>query len=93
MSSRQTIEFDQSMANQPVRGSEFITYEKGNEDAWVCICGNQPHHHGFYPCDEAGNEVEPVTGWEGLYVCAKCGRIIQKDTLEVIGQNPNFKLL
>jgi hypothetical protein len=67
------------MTNQSARSSEFITHEKGNEEAWICICGNQPDQHGFYPCDQAGDEVEPVQGWEGLYVCAKCGRIIQQD--------------
>jgi DNA-directed RNA polymerase subunit RPC12/RpoP len=30
--------------------------------------------------------VEPVTGWKNLYVCDRCGRIIQQDTLEVVGQ-------
>ena len=40
-----------------------------------------------------GNEVEPVAGWDNLYVCARCGRIINQDTLEVIGRNPHFKRL
>ena len=72
---------------------EFITHEAGNDEAWVCICGNLPADGGFYPCDESGNEVEPVEGWEGLYVCADCGRIIRYESLEVIGRNPEPKFL
>jgi hypothetical protein len=70
---------------------EFITEEAGHRDAWICICGNMPHCDGFYPCDKTGNEVEPVTGWSGLYVCNGCGRIIKQDSLEVIGRKLNFQ--
>lgn len=74
---------------------EFITHEAGNDEAWVCICGNTPTDDGFYCCDTEGNEVEPTidSGWTNLYVCARCGRIIQQDTLEVIGRNPKLKML
>ena len=74
---------------------EFITHEAGNEEAWVCVCGNEPHDDGFHTCDENGNEVEPLVGsdWENLYVCARCGRIIDMRTLGVVGRNPNPKLL
>ena len=66
---------------------ETITHEKHNQEAWVCICGNTPTTAGFLPCDEKGNQVEPVDGlWTNLYVCDRCGRIIQQDTLEVVGQ-------
>jgi hypothetical protein len=70
---------------------EHITADKSDPDAWRCICGNYPSGDGFYPCDEQGNEMEPVigSGWKDLYVCGQCGRIIRYDTLEVIGQNPN----
>lgn len=66
---------------------EFIEREPQDEDAWVCKCGNMPHTDGFYPCDKHGNEMEPKigSGWEDLYVCARCGRIIKQDTLEVVG--------
>lgn len=63
----------------------FITHEEGSEDAWVCICGNRPRDDGFFPCDKDGNEMEPVEGWEGLYVCDRCGRVINQDSLEVVG--------
>jgi len=66
-----------------------ITHEAGNDEAWICICGNTPSEDGFYPCDSKGKEMEPVIGWEELYVCAKCGAIIDQKTLEIVGQNPN----
>lgn len=69
---------------------EFITHEKGNKDAWVCVCGNTPASYGFFPCDKEGNEMEPVIGWEGLYVCGRCGRIIKQNSLAIAGQNLNF---
>lgn len=74
---------------------EFITHEAGSDEAWICICGNTPVSDGFYPCDKDGNEMTPSIGsdWDSLYVCAKCGRIINQSTLEVLGQNPNPKLL
>lgn len=64
---------------------------KGVPDAWICVCGNMPAQGGFYPCDRAGNEMEPDIGsdWDGLYVCADCGRIIDQATLLVTGRNPN----
>jgi hypothetical protein len=45
----------------------------------------------FTSCDAQGNEMEPVKGWNGLYVCDDCGRIINQDTLEVIGQRTKAK--
>ena len=71
----------------------FIKHEGGNDEAWICICDNTPSGGGFYPCDEKGNEVEPVEGWNGLYVCADCGRIIEQRSLEVVGQNQKPKFL
>jgi hypothetical protein len=73
--------------------SEYIVTEAGDMDAWLCICGNRPDFDGFYACDRDGNEMEPVEGWEDIYVCARCGRIIKQDSLEVVGQNPHFRLL
>jgi len=74
---------------------EKITHEHIDEDAWVCICKNTPSDEGFYPCDEEGNEIEPVigSGWNALFVCDRCGRIINQDTLEVVGQNTSRKML
>lgn len=74
---------------------EHITAEKTDTDAWHCICGNTPGSDGFFPCDNEGNEMEPIKGsnWVGLYVCARCGRIIEQDTLEVIGRNEQHSRL
>ncbi|HZQ20446.1 MAG TPA: hypothetical protein VFA90_17260 [Terriglobales bacterium] len=35
----------------------------------------------------------PNTGPVDWYVCGKCGRMIAQGTLEVVGQNRNFKRL
>jgi hypothetical protein len=65
-----------------------ITTEVGNEYAWICRCGNVPEEDGFYPCDGAGNLVEPTpeewtTNW---YVCARCGVMVDQHTLVIVGQ-------
>lgn len=69
--------------------TEHIVDECGTGDTWVCLCGNQTHLSGFYPCTKKGKYVEPVKGlWGGLYYkCAQCGRIINQDNLEVAGIN------
>ena len=74
---------------------EKIKHEANNDEAWICICKNTPSDSGFYPCNDEGNEIEPTkrSGWSGLYVCGDCGRIIESETLEVVGSNPDFKLL
>jgi hypothetical protein len=68
---------------------EKITLEDGKSDCWICVCHNTAEADGFYPCNAEGNQIEPIAGvWSDLYVCAKCGRIIDQKTLEVIGTNP-----
>jgi hypothetical protein len=73
----------------------FISHEANHTEAWICVCGNTPSSDGFFPCDANGNEVEPTlaSGWSGIYICARCGRIINQDTLEVVGFNPHPKML
>jgi hypothetical protein len=68
-----------------------ITHEPGSEEAWVCICGNRPDSEGFYPCDRHGKEVDPMPeDWTtDLYVCDRCGRMIDQKTLAVVGQRAN----
>lgn len=68
--------------------TERITHEPTNAEAWVCICNNTPDADGFHACDADGNEVEPTPeAWTtGCYVCARCGRIIDQASLEVVGQ-------
>jgi len=89
-----TAETQRSFTSKVMREfPEYIATAAQDTDAWLCICGNRPDTDGFYPCDRKGNEMEPVQGWEDLYVCARCGRIIKQESLEVVGQNTHFKLL
>ena len=74
---------------------EHITHPQGEDEDWICICGNRPDQDGFFPCDSDGNEVEPTpaewkTNW---YVCLRCGRMIDQDNLEVVGRTQNAMLL
>lgn len=58
------------------------------DSEWVtCICGNQPHTAGFYPCNEQGLIVEPTPEeWTtNNYVCSDCGLIFDNGTLAVLG--------
>jgi len=76
-----------------VNTKEHITHEKGNNEAWICQCGNRTDSDGFFPCDKDGNEMVPSEGWENLHVCARRGRIIDQDSLEVVDRNSSFKRL
>lgn len=74
-------------------GPEMITHGEGDDDWLYCICGNDPSGAGFYPCLANGFEVEPTIGglWDGkLYVCNQCNRIVNQDTLEVVGRRSDF---
>jgi len=76
--------------------TEYVTCDCGSKDhragdmggcdAWICPCGNTSHGHGFYPCDAAGKEVEPTPElWtSGLYMCAKCDRVIEAETGKIL---------
>ena len=65
---------------------EVITAAADDHYEWTCICGNRPIDQGFHSCDEMGVIIEPLRGvWTGIYVCDRCGRIINGDTLEVVG--------
>jgi hypothetical protein len=70
---------------------EYITQDPDDVSAWVCICGNETGHAGFQPCDNAGIEIEPHLGsdWNDLYCCGQCDRIIDQNTLVVVGHNSN----
>jgi len=68
---------------------ERIRKDPGNDIECVLSCDNNTAMEGFYPCNWQGDELEPyVDGpWKGrLYRCGRCGRIIDVDTLRVIGQ-------
>lgn len=68
---------------------EIISLEEGHPDAWICICDNMPSEDGFYPCNSQGEKVEPTEKeWTtDLYVCDRCGRMINCVTLVVEGRN------
>jgi len=65
--------------------NEYIVEEAS--DWWVCRCGNQPDGDGFASCSQIGERCEPTIGeWDGKYwLCESCYRIIDGDTLEVVG--------
>jgi hypothetical protein len=69
---------------------EQISHEDDDVDAWVCLCGNTPPSDGFATCNADGDEIEPTLGgeWTSLYVCNRCDRIIDQDTLMVVGRKP-----
>ena len=51
-----------------------------------------PSTGGFAACDEKGVPVEPDLDWTAwLYVCGICGRIIDPDTMEVVGKNSEIE--
>ncbi len=54
---------------------------------WTCVCGNTALDDGFYPCNSQGEVVEPTPeAWTtNCYVCDRCGRIINQETLAVVG--------
>lgn len=74
---------------------EYIYQDPEDVQAWECICGNTTCRAGFTSCDSAGNEMQPTidSGWQDLYLCLECGRIIDQTTLEVIGRNAHPVLL
>lgn len=49
-----------------------------------CICRNRTVHIGFYTCDEKGVPLEPGMNDSTLLCCGFCGRIFDKNTLEII---------
>lgn len=68
-------------------GTHGLTRIASMGGEWICFCKNTPQYDGFYPCDPDGNEVEPTpeewtTNW---YVCTRCGRMIDQQTLRVVG--------
>jgi hypothetical protein len=69
---------------------EKISHEDHDVDAWVCLCGNTPPSDGFATCNEEGEDMEPTLGggWTSLFVCNRCGRIVDQRTLSVVGRRP-----
>ncbi len=65
----------------------FIDGATGQVADWTdCLCGNEPHIEGFYPCLPTGKVVEPDHQWvQTLYYCERCHRIIDMITGTVSG--------
>ena len=58
------------------------------DGVWQCRCEHDHEGDGFAPCNESGEIVPPELGprWDGhTYVCLGCWRMIDADTLEVVG--------
>jgi hypothetical protein len=55
-------------------------------DNYVCACGNRCDTDGFFPCDVAGNDCEPVLrgDWDGLYRCDRCGVVLPATVFDVV---------
>lgn len=54
--------------------------------ALLCNCGNTPDAEGIWPYDAEGNDEKSSLSADGSYfACDRCGRIIDGDTLEVVG--------
>ena len=69
----------------PALTSEYIL--EIADGVWECRCGNTEELEGFIACDENGLEVAEELGpWDGvLRACQRCWRVINGDTLEVLG--------
>jgi hypothetical protein len=60
----------------------------GDSDWFVCLCKNEAHYDGFFTCLDDGSLTPPTLQgeWKGVYyVCMRCFRIIDQQTLEVAG--------
>ena len=72
--------------------------ENTDEGYWICICGNDPGYYGFFRCDFDGEpldiDLDPETEYEGslLWVCDKCGRVVDHKTLSVVGYRKDNRL-
>ena len=65
---------------------ELITEEVTG--SWVCRCGNKPEQDGFHTSTSKGLAQSPyVDGdWDNIHwLCGRCFRIIDGNTLEVKG--------
>jgi hypothetical protein len=61
----------------------------GLEQEWRCVCGNDSHSEGFWPCMPDGRYVQPVKDgeWDGIHnKCVRCGRIVDQRTGDVVGR-------
>lgn len=67
-------------------GKIFLKSDPLSEYPLHCQCGNTPAYEGFVPYN-AGDD-ESRHDWQEFVLCNRCGRIMDRDTLKVIGQKP-----
>ena len=53
------------------------------DSEYRCICRNRSIGIGFYVCNEKGVPLEPGMNNSTLLCCGFCGRIFDKNTLEI----------
>lgn len=59
---------------------------------WLCWCGNKTNIAGFYPVNAKGEYTWHPFRRSHLSACGRCGRIIERKTMEIVGVTPTFKL-
>ena len=69
------------ISNINFSGTKVIKVVDGE---YRCICRNRSIHIGFYSSDEKGTPLEPGMNDSTLLCCGFCGRIFDKNTLEII---------
>ena len=66
------------------------------KDPWlVCVCQNTAESDGFVTCSSSGAYCPPLPRkWDGIHLCcSRCGRIVNQNTLAIIGQRDPADLL
>lgn len=59
---------------------------------WKCICRIRSKNKGFYPCNAEGEFERDLWGRGKFYACARCGRMIAPQSLEIVGLTRGFRL-
>lgn len=65
------------------------------DEDFKCTCGNSSFGDGFYPCDEHGNEMQPLMSstWAVHYLCNQCDQVyLDKMVQEDSGNNVLTKI-
>jgi hypothetical protein len=72
--------------NPKISNIDYKAYDKIKvvDGEYRCICRNRTVHIGFYECDEKGRQVKTGMKENVLLCCGFCGRIFNKNTLEII---------
>lgn len=61
-------------------------------NTWMCLCGNKTRRAGFYPVNARGEYCWHPFRQSAFYACGRCGRMIERKTMDVVGVTPNFRL-